>query len=440
VLREPRLRTVRKELLTEGLRYYQAFAQERSDDPSLGFEVAKAQLRIGQVHRHLGDHRNAASQLQRAVALFEDRVQAAPQSVRERRYLAWSCEELGIVQGALGQGNAAQKSKSRSLELREQLVRESPDKPLYRAELARIYHNLGVEYGEANHLAEAYRSFERAALLNRELSDQYPSNADYPLALAYARQEMGKVKAMRGDLGGALQLHREAYEAREKVARAQPSRRGIDFELASSLLEIAQLHVEQGLLPEALTDFAQTIERLERTYQKDPANAAIRGMLRLAYEGRAQAACGLGRFASAIPDLDRAVELAPDSERALARLQRARVWALDGDLTRAAAEAKIVTDGLKNRPRLLFLAARVYAIASKKAQDVPGQSTSDRVLHLEQYAGQAMELLARVKAASGFTDADLRTQLVQENDFNSLRTREAFRKFVGSLALAEPKP
>jgi serine/threonine-protein kinase len=440
VLKEPRLRGIRRELLTEGLRYYQAFALERREDPSLGFEVAKAQFRIGQVHGQLGEQQAAVSELQHAVALFEQRVQATPQSVRDRRYLAWSYEELGILEGFLGRAEAAQRAKKRSLELREQVAREAPDKPLYRAELARIYHNLGVEQGEANQLADAYRSFERAAQLNQELCAQNSNNVDYQLALAIARQEMGKVKGMRGDLTGALELHRLAFVAREKVARAQPNRRGIDFELASSLLEIAQLHAEQGLPNLALADFAQSIERLERVYQKDQANGAVRGMLRLAYQGRAQAASSLEQYARAVPDLDRAVELAAGPERAEARLQRGRVWALDGDLRRATAEAKAVADEHKNRPALLFLAARVYAIASRKAKDALDQPTSERELHAEEYAIAGIGLLARVQTISGFGDANLRTQLMQEPDLASLRSREDYRKLEGAASVSKKSP
>jgi hypothetical protein len=160
-------------------------------------------------------------------------------------------------------------------------------------------------------------------------------------------------------------------------------------------------------------------------------------MLRLPYQGRAQAAAGLGQYSKAMPDLDRSVELSTGLDRAQSRLQRARVWALAGDLSRATAKAEAVPGEHKTRAQLLFFAARVYAFASRKVQDGRNQSTSERVLYPEQNAGRAMELRGRVKAVSGFKYAGLQTQLRQEEHFNPLRAREGFRKLVGSLAVAE---
>jgi hypothetical protein len=143
---------------------------------------------------------------------------------------------------------------------------------------------------------------------------------------------------------------------------------------------------------------------------------------------RALALGELKRPAEALTDWDRAVELSTPTERPRMQVARARCRARVGNVTAAVAEAAALAEEPKASGSLLYNVACVYALAA--AQE-------DR--QREVYAGQALALLRRARAAGFFKDPAKVAHLKQDTDLAPLRPREDFQKFVAELeAPAQP--
>src|SRR5262249_37746254 len=141
--------------------------------------------------------------------------------------------------------------------------------------------------------------------------------------------------------------------------------------------------------------------------KREPGLAKAREFLRNSHWGRAGLLMELGRFADAMPDWDRALELTGDvDQKALGRIHRGRAIVLmkldrfadaitdwnrafdlhDGPLraeirsmraacwarvdpTKALAETKALLQGDSPHPRVIYSAACVYALCAARTED-----------------------------------------------------------------------
>jgi hypothetical protein len=149
--------------------------------------------------------------------------------------------------------------------------------------------------------------------------------------------------------------------------------------------------------------------------------------LRNVHLGRAKALCSLNRAREALADWERAVELSPPAEQALARLARAHGWVQAGKVAEAAADIAALTQGPATPGAVLCDGACVYARAAASAPE--GEQR-------EAYAGQALALLRRAQAAGFFKDRAKTERLKKDSDLAPLRQREDFRKLVAELEAA----
>ncbi len=147
--------------------------------------------------------------------------------------------------------------------------------------------------------------------------------------------------------------------------------------------------------------------------------------LRNSYSGRAEANDQLEKYAEAVKDWNRAIELSPRQEQPLFRAQRANSRVRAGQVAEAAAEVAELTKTGKWPADKWYDFACVYAVASSKSADKK-----------QEYADRAMELLHKAVQA-GYTDA---AHLAKDKDLDVLRERGDFKKLLAELeAAARPK-
>jgi serine/threonine protein kinase len=107
----PRMETVRRELLTEALRFYASFLAEEPDDPALRIEAARVRLRTADVHALLGDYTAARDEVARAIEqmlLLQDLDPSlAPDLAHAQHRLATARRLLGDLPGAQVAATAA---------------------------------------------------------------------------------------------------------------------------------------------------------------------------------------------------------------------------------------------------------------------------------------------------------------------------------------------
>jgi tetratricopeptide (TPR) repeat protein len=291
-----------------------------------------------------------------------------------RHDLAICHNNLGWVLVGRGERPRAAESYGRALELQQALAAECPAVPKFRRELARTLHNLGNLLQDQGKYAEAEAAYRPAVEHRQRLMDDCPDLAAYPRYLANTQLELGHV----------VRLQQRPAEALPWLDRA--------------------------------------LARLQPLHQQEPHDLPVRRLVANGHRERARALGELKRPAEALTNWDRAVELSSPAERPSMQLERARCRAQAGNVTEAVAEAAAVAEHPKASGRLLYNVACVYALAA--AQE-------DR--QREVYAGRALALLRRARAAGFFKDPAQVTHLKQDTDLAPLRPREDFQKFVAEF-------
>jgi tetratricopeptide (TPR) repeat protein len=140
------------------------------------------------------------------------------------------------------------------------------------------------------------------------------------------------------------------------------------------------------------------------------------------HEDRAKALNRLGKYADALPDWDKCLELCPLETRDVYRFQRVDSRLRSGQVAESIAEVSELAKIESTNPNHWFNFARLYAIASVKMEGSKGA-----------FAERAVELLKKA-VARGYKNAG---NIARDPDLATLRERADFKKLV---AEAEKKP
>src|SRR5262249_16035878 len=149
--RQPYLEQVQADFLRKALAFYQEFADEPGQVPRLRLERAKAQRRMGDIHRKLGEYPQAEAAYARALALFHENVASCPPDAGCRQQLALGYTNRGHLFRDRGQLSEAERDYGRALVVFGELAAELHDKADYVAGLA----------GSANNAALVLQALER---------------------------------------------------------------------------------------------------------------------------------------------------------------------------------------------------------------------------------------------------------------------------------------
>src|SRR5262249_15404680 len=82
------IRSLRSELLTNALHYYQQFVTLRRDDPLLRQELAKAYFRVGQITKEIGKPQEAIEAFRSSASIWEPLSTANPDDPKLQGHLA----------------------------------------------------------------------------------------------------------------------------------------------------------------------------------------------------------------------------------------------------------------------------------------------------------------------------------------------------------------
>jgi len=154
--------------------------------------------------------------------------------------------------------------------------------------------------------------------------------------------------------------------------------------------------------------------------------------LRNSHANRALALVRMGKYAAAVKDCDRAIELSAPPEQAKYRALRATARLRAGQVAEAVTEVAELTSSGAGRPGAAgwsaghwYEFACVYAAASGKVAD-----------RSREYADRAMELL-RQAVRAGFKDL---ARMAKDADLDPIRDRNDFKKLLAELQAGKEKP
>ncbi len=266
-LKAPELLAFRKRLLEAARRQFQQFVAELGDDPRARQQLARARLRVGQIHHAMGDRAAAVAEMRQGIELTERLVAEQPRDRAARSLLALGYEWLGVVQP---NGTEAAAAFRRSLELREALTADSPERAgTYRSQLAFNYYNAGHHLG-SRRADEAMVWLGKARAIREEQARGEPGRAilDH---LATIHLLIGAIQARTDRPKEAEASCRRAIEVYERLIRAEPDDGAHRVALADAYQE---LHLAQGVARkhrEGLASLHRACAVLEEFLAREPA-------------------------------------------------------------------------------------------------------------------------------------------------------------------------
>jgi tetratricopeptide (TPR) repeat protein len=400
--------------------------------PEYRQHLAHSHESLGNLLVDLGKRTEAEAAYHQALAVQEKLAAEFPGVPHYRQDLALSHNNLGLLLADLGKWAEAEAAYRRALAIQEKLATDFPAVPTYRQDLARSHYNLGRLLRRPGTGTEAEVACRQALALQEKLATDYPAVPTYRQELARSHHNLGVLLYDRGKYPEAEAALRQALALQERLAADFPTVPEYRLDLARSCMNVGVLLGSQKRAQDALEWYAKAISLLQTNLAGNVGTVADRLFLRDTHQQRARALTDLHRYAEAVQDWDRAIELDEGPQRPAFRLLRAATLAHAGEHAQAIAEADDLTRADKTPGDMLYDAACVYGLSVPAAKDAQQQ---------ERYADKALALLRRAQAAGFFKSAAEVQHLQEDDDLAALRGRADFKQFVTELKnKLTPKP
>ncbi|MGL4553223.1 MAG: hypothetical protein ACRC33_18820, partial [Gemmataceae bacterium] len=252
---------------------------------------------------------------------------------------------------------------------------------------------------------------------------EFPSMPVYRSDLLACRRDFGKVLGYLERTSAAADQFTQAIALGEKLIADHPAVLPYRHEVGLTYHYYADLLLDGPAPADSLAWYDKAVLTLKASYEQDPKVHLTRTALTKAYEHRAQALHQSKRYADALPDWDRCLELCAPEMRAVHRSQRADSQLRSGAVAEAIDEVNELATVESKNPGHWFNFARLYALASVK---VPGKQA--------EYADRAVELLKKA-VALGFKAP---ARLAKDADLAPLRGRDDFKMLLAELGRKPP--
>jgi eukaryotic-like serine/threonine-protein kinase len=273
------LEPVQQQFLQKALDYYQQFAAERANDPTIRSETARAHHRLGYIHEKLGRHREAEAAYLQGIALLRDVDGDLSPSAEHRSELAAMQSNFGYLLKTLGRPLEGEKLLRGAIALYERLAADYPTVPVYRDGLASVDVKLGLLMRAAGRMGEGEQAINRAVALREKLVSESQSAPAYRSGLANAHFHLGILLDDVGRWGEAEHAYRQAVALNEKLVADSPLVPEYRDDLAICHHCLGVVLETQRNFKDSERAFRRAIVLLEKLVTDSPTVPAYRGHL-----------------------------------------------------------------------------------------------------------------------------------------------------------------
>jgi serine/threonine protein kinase/tetratricopeptide (TPR) repeat protein len=386
--------------------------------PEYRLQLSKSRLSLGALLATLGKRVEAEEQFRQALTIVEQLTDKFPAVPEYRLQRAKSHLNLGRLLMELGKRPEAEHQHRQAGDWYEKLAVEFPAVPEYRRDLAISHNNLGILLREFGKRAEAEEQYRLALEIREKLTADFPSVPEYRYDLAQSHNNLGLLLFDLGKRREAEEQCHKALAVLELLVADFPDVPDYQVLLGVSYSNFARLIRDGGQLGLSLEWFAKAVRTLTPVYERDHRLVMAKAALRNSHWSRAIAYDRLRKYAEAVNDWDKAIELSSTQEQPSFRASRATAQVSAGRVAEAVAEVAELTQSSKWNAGQWYDFACVYAVASGKIADKK-----------QEYADRAMELLRKAVQA-GWKDA---AHMAKDSDLDPLRDREDFKKLMAEL-------
>jgi serine/threonine protein kinase/Flp pilus assembly protein TadD len=390
--------------------------------PEYRHHLAGSHHDLGSLLSVLGKGVEAEAEYRQALALSQQLAADFPAVPAYREYLALHRRGLGILLEGWSKGAEAEAEYRQAFALRKQLAADFPNVPAYRGNLAASHDDLGFVLRGLGKRAEAEAEHRQALALYKQLATDVPAEPASRYDLAQSHNNLGTLLQELGRRAEAEAEYRQALALQKQLVADFPNVPAYQIQQGGTYCNLGDLMRDNGRLADALSWCDQAIGVLAPEVEREPRPVTALQFLRNSHAARAWALMMLDRFADAVRDCDRALELDDGSQCGQIRLLRAACLARV-DPTKAVAAAEAVLQGGQPPPDLLYDAACVYVLSAGRVQDQ----------RKETYAARAVALLGQARQMGYFNDPANVAHMQQDADLDALRGRADFQQFLAEL-------
>jgi tetratricopeptide (TPR) repeat protein len=269
---EPRMEEKRRRLLKKAQAMYLEFLQQKHDSPRIRFQTARASRRVADIHRLLGDYREADDAYDDAIRRFDDLLAGDRGNKEYRRNLAACWNWRGEARRHLGDDAGAEQAYDRAKTLYEQLV-DDGRAPEDRRDLALAHMNLGILFGEKDRPAQADQQLAAAIALLDDLPHDDAAELSYRQSLEQAHVNRGWVLRKLGKLDDSELSYQTAIGILDELRARAPENPDYRHELGVAQNDFGNLLADRKRYDKALDAHAKAVavfEGLAGDFKKVP--------------------------------------------------------------------------------------------------------------------------------------------------------------------------
>jgi serine/threonine-protein kinase len=219
----PQFGPERRRILSDALALYKGLLEENSSEPRARFETGRAYWRMGDIHRLLGQKKEARADYERAAALLEGLNKASPDDPEYQAALATCYRDLGRLVDRTSRASLrqAQEQAERSRALWQRLAEREPHSLEHRFWLADVHYWLAGLNDWQGRPKEAEAHFlQTVKLQNKLLASPSATTKQKRIASVYC--SMGAFYMRLGEWAKAEQALRDGLRRFEKLAPESP--------------------------------------------------------------------------------------------------------------------------------------------------------------------------------------------------------------------------
>ncbi|HYV39259.1 MAG TPA: protein kinase [Gemmataceae bacterium] len=354
---EPRLESVRNQILDKALEYNLKFLEKRGTDPTVRYDAAKAFEEVGRINLMLTKFDESEKNYKIAMQRYQDLAKDAVAEVKYRKGVAVCNKALALVWQFQGQAAQSEKGFLLALEDYEKLSTLEPDDADYLREMANLeaafadllmqqarmqeaelHYNTALSFwntllakGVDNALTkqglaalqvnrgvllykigkklEAEKSLMAARDRFEDLSRKAPEVPDYAMEWAASCINLGICYRLSNRVDIAAGSFEEAIGILTKLQAKFPITPVYGAKLAHAVTEYGILLGTTDERPKAVVQFGKAIEHLELLHKAQPAVAAVRLQLAQAHTNLGIVLVQSGDFDEGLKHYERAAKL-----------------------------------------------------------------------------------------------------------------------------------
>ena len=406
----------------EAVEVFRRLAADFPDVPDYRRRLADSLISLGNTKRARQD-RSGAERHYREALVFQERLAAeSPQTPFYRDGQARSHWGLAFTLKRADRKEECEAEYRKSLDLKEKLVAELPSEVTHRTDLANLCRELGSFLSDNGNDEAGATLFPKAIETLDQLAAEFPSMPVYRHDLGRCRRDFGRILGyLKKSVEASEQFHKSVALG-EKLVADNPTVLPYQADLGLTYYYFATV-LRVGSSPaDSLEWYGKAVRTLTSAYDQDRQVILTKSASPSATRTAPPRLDLLKKHAEAIPEWDRAIDLAPPDRWPVLRGLRAMTRARAGQLSEALAELVELTKSDPADPYHWYNAACVYAMSG----------THDAAKR--EYAQRAVENLQEAVKA-GYKDA---SHMAKDVALGPLRDRDDFKRLLADLQAKVP--